>query len=100
MTYTLEQKNSAITSFLGGPEFLKKNYFPEGFPEEHITLEDLRYHLDWNWIIPCWAKVRTKLPFAMVVPAISAIDIADIGALHEILANVCINWCNEQGIKL
>lgn len=100
MTYTVEQKNNAITAFLGGPEFLKKTYYPSGLPEEHITLEDLRYHHDWNWIIPAWSKIRTTLPFAMVVPAISAIDVADIATLHEILAGVCINWCKEKGIKL
>lgn len=100
MNYTIEQKNQAITACLGGPEFLKKTYYPEGFPEEHITPEDLLYHSDWNWAIPCWARIRTKLPFAMVIPAISAIDIADILALHEILSGVAINWCKENGIKL
>lgn len=100
MTYTTEQKNNAMTAFLGGTEYIKKTHFPNGFEEEVLTLEDLKFHSDWNWIIPAWAKIRTSLPFAMVIPAISAIDIGDINALHDILSAVCINWCKDKGLKL
>lgn len=104
MSYTLEQKNQAITAFLGGPAYLREKHFPAiSMMEDEFALigpEDLKFHSDWNWIVPAWTKIRTKLPFAMVVPAISAIDIGDILALHEILSGVCIIWCKDNGVKL
>lgn len=104
MTYTLEQKNNAIAAFLGGPKYIRDKHFPKGtMMDEEFALigpEDLKFHTDWNWMIPAWSKVRTSLPFAMVVPAISAIDVDDLAALHEIVSAVCVKWCEDKDIKL
>ena len=104
MTYTIEQKNNALCAFLGGPKYIREHHMPSTMMiDEEFALmgpEDLEFHTNWNWMIKCWAKIRTKVPFSMVIPAVSAIDIADLDTLHEIVSQVAINWCKENNIKL
>lgn len=99
---TTEQRNNAITAFMGGPKYLRETHF-NGLTDvefELIGLEDLRFHQSWDWLIPVWSKVRFKLSPAMVISAITYIDENRITDLHQLISQLCIGWCHEQGIKL
>lgn len=99
---TTEQRNNAITAFMGGPGYLREKHFKDLMDAEFelIGLEDLRFHESWDWLIPVWSKVRFELSPVMVISAITFIDENRITDLHQLISQVCINWCNEKGIKL
>lgn len=99
---TTEQRNNAITAYMGGPQYLREKHFKDLMDVEFelIGIEDLRFHESWDWLIPVWSKVRFQLSPAMVISAITYIDENRIADLHQLISQVCITWCNEKGIKL
>mgnify|MGYP000867367238 CR=1 FL=1 len=99
---TTEQRNNAIAAFMGGPEYLRRQHF-SNLTDEQFTFvgpEDLRFHASWDWMIPVWTKVRYEMTPTMVIAAIQYTDTADLIAMHQLVSNVCINWCNAKGINL
>lgn len=100
---TIEQKNNAIAAFMGGPAYLKEKHFSHLTDldfDRLIKLEDLKFHQSWDWLIPVWSKVRYEMTPTMVFAAIQYTDTADIEKLHNLISNVCINWCTKQNINL
>jgi hypothetical protein len=54
---TIEQMNQAICAFMGGYKSNGYVWFyvgPDGF--EHESGSFLKYHSDWNWLMPVWYK--------------------------------------------
>lgn len=99
---TTEQRNNAIAAFMGGPEYLRRQHFSDLMDVEFelIGLEDLKFHTSWDWMIPVWSKVRFEMTPTMVFAAIQFTDTADLNGMHQLVSNVCINWCNAKGINL
>lgn len=106
MEYTVEQKNNAITAFLGGPSALRP--FFSGLMDEEFHLmgpEDLRFHLSWDWMMPVWKKLRkelmaTQADGSMLFALSKALDDVDIAAFHRITATYCVEWCKRKKIEL
>ena len=100
----INKRNSAILAFMGGPNTLRSTHFPPSkmMHEEFLMMgpEDLEYNVSWDWIIPVWSKVRHQLTPTMIITAISCIDEAELEKLWILLSQVCINWCNQNNIKL
>lgn len=99
---TIEQRNNAITAYMGGPKHLRENYFKEMMDVEFelIGLADLHFHESWDWMIPVWVKIRHDLTPTMVIHAINCIDTGDLEHLHLLISQLCINWCKENKIKI
>jgi hypothetical protein len=99
---TIEQKNNAITAYMGGPKHIRDNYFKELMDVEFelIGVADLHFHESWDWMIPVWVKVRHDLTPTMVIHAINCIDIGNLPELHELIGNICVQWCKSNNIKL
>lgn len=95
-------ENNAITAFMGGPRYLKITHYADLFDVEFelIDVNDLRFHLDWNWLIPVWSKIRFEMTPGIVIAAITHIDNNDIDKLHSLIAIVAMDWCKAEGIKL
>lgn len=98
----IEQRNNAIAAFMGGPEYLRKQHFPNLTDEQfnNVGPEHLRFHTSWDWMIPVWTKVRFEMTPTMVLAAIHYTDTADLDGMHQLVSNVCIRWCTKQGINL
>lgn len=102
MRYTIEQQNQAISVYMGGPEYLKEKHFKHLMDTEFelISLNDLKFHESWDWLIPVWSKVRYEMTPGMVFCAIQFTDDADVKGMHELIGNVCLSWCKENKIDL
>lgn len=106
MEYTIEQKNNAITAFLGGPSAIKPLF--KGLMNEEFHLigpEDLKFHLSWDWMMLVWKKLRqelmaTQADGSMLFALSKALDDVDIAAFHRISATYCVEWCKRKNIKL
>jgi hypothetical protein len=96
------QLNNAITAYMGGPKYIKDKHFSHLMDVEFelIGLEDLRYHLSWDWMIPVWSKIRNELTPGMVIHAISCIDTDNLPELHTLIGNVAAQWCKNKNINL
>lgn len=107
MEYTIEEKNNAITAYMGGPRFIKEN-FMRGLMEEEFSLmgpEDLKFHLSWDWIMPVWKKLRLDLMStadqASLLFALSkALDDVNLEAFHKLVSLHCTHWCERKQIKI
>lgn len=99
MTYTIEQKNNAINAYMGGANYVIEKHYPSKKVKE-LELNDLLYDKSWDWIIPVWKKVRFDMSPMMVIHAITCIDDDVILELHQIISQVCIDWCKNNNIKL
>jgi hypothetical protein len=100
---TIEQRNNAIAAFMGGPAYLKEKHFShltDSDFERLVKLEDLKFDTSWDWMIPVWSKLRFEMTPTMVFAAIQFTDTADLSGMHQLVSNVCINWCTKQGINL
>lgn len=99
---TTEQRNNAITAYMGGPKYLREKHFSDLMDVEFelIGLEDLRFHLSWDWLIPVWSKIRFEMSPVMVISAINHIDEANIEKLFELISNVAIGWCKTKNLNL
>lgn len=56
---TIQEQNRVICVFMGGYRYSGVVWFyvgPDGF--EHETGDFLKYHSDWNWLMPAWVKFR------------------------------------------
>ena len=99
---TREQRNNAITAYMGGPKYLREKHFKDLTDTEFelIGLEDLRFHVSWDWMIPVWSKIRHEMTPSMVIAAINNIDTDNLTEMHLLVSNVAINWCKTKDIKL
>ena len=105
MEHSLQQLNSAIVVYMGGPIFLKQVIINR---EEELLItgpEDLEFHVNWNWLMPVWKKLRKELiesptKSTTMFKLVQAIDEANIVIFHELIGNYCIEWCIRKQIKL
>jgi hypothetical protein len=92
---------------MGGPSFLRELLKGKA-QEEEIAIygpEDLKFHTDWNWLLPVWKKIgkdlfSTQDSVAMLYAINKALSEVDITAFHNLIAIHCINWCTAKQIKL
>lgn len=102
MEYSLLQINNAITLYMGGPTFLKQLIIGR---EEEILItgpEDLEFHINWNWIMPVWKKVRKDLidsNGSLLFTLDQALHDVNLSAFHKLIGNYCTSWCIRKQIK-
>lgn len=96
------KRNNAIVAFMGGYVYVKNKHFPKLSSQEfdEVSIDDLRFHESWDWLIPVWSKARFKLPPMAVINAITSIDEDKIHEVHLIISNACLQWCKENNIEL
>lgn len=95
----LIKRNNAICAFMGGAEYLFKKYYPDK-NIEHLSVSDMHFHDDWNFLIPVWSKLRFELGPQTIISAITCIDENRIMDLFMILSGTAMTWCQKQGIQL
>lgn len=63
METTIEQMNEIIALFMGYERYEDKQgiwFKYEGLIKcLHPKLQDLKYHTSWDWLMPCWERLRT-----------------------------------------
>ena len=100
----INKRNNAILTFMGGPNTLRSTHLsPDKMSHEDflkLSPMDLKYRESWDWMIPVWSKVRHQLTPTMIITAIGCIDENELEKLWILLSQVCINWCNQNNIKL
>lgn len=97
---TIEIKNNCILAYMGGPDYLRKFFTETIVDMDMIKPSDLKFHESWDWMIPVWSKLRHELTPTMILHAINCIDSNSLEPLHEMISNVCMQWCKEHGIKV
>lgn len=95
----LIKRNNAICAFMGGAEYLFKKHYPDK-NIEHLSVSDMHFHDDWNFLIPVWSKLRMRLLPTAVISAIVYIDEDKISELFMLLSNNALVWCKEQNIQV
>jgi len=73
---------------MGGEEYILNKHFSNK-KSKSLTLNDLKFHESWDWMIPVWKKIRFDLSPTMVIFAINCIDDDNINELHILLSNIC-----------
>jgi hypothetical protein len=96
----IEQRNNAITAYMGGVDYVKRKHKIPKKKDQELKLEDLKYHTSWDWMIPVWSKLRQELSPGMVIFAINCIDADRLVDLHELLGNVAIQWCKKNDYNI
>lgn len=96
---TTEQRNNAICAYMGGIDYVIEKHYPDKNRNE-VSLSDLHFHNDWNFMIPVWKRIRFEMTPIMVIHAISCIDDDAIDPLHELVSQVAIDWCKKHDINL
>lgn len=98
---TQDQRNNAVCAYMGGPEYVVNNHIPSLQGKVNLlSLDDMRFHDSWDWLIPAWSKVRHEMTPGMIIAAIDFIDNADIDKLFTLISQVCIDWCKTKNLKL
>jgi len=85
---TIEERNNYICTYMGGEEYILNKHFSNK-KSKSLTLNDLKFHESWDWMIPVWKKIRFDLSPTMVIFAINCIDDDNINELHILLSNIC-----------
>ena len=85
---TIEERNNYICTYMGGEEYILNKHFSKK-KSKRLTLNDLKFHESWDWMIPVWKKIRFDLSPTMVIFAINCIDDDNINELHTLLSNIC-----------
>ena len=70
---TIEERNNYICTYMGGEEYILNKHFSKK-KSKSLTLNDLKFHESWDWMIPVWKKIRFDLSPTMVIFAINCID--------------------------
>jgi hypothetical protein len=98
---TTEQKNNAITAYLGGAEILRKLLgHPNDADFDFTSVSDLKFHSSWDWLIPAWSKIRFEMTPIMVIVGVNCIDEANFDELYKLISNVATEWCKTKNIPL
>jgi len=100
----LNKKNNAICIYMGGIDVVLNLYYPEKTINT-ILISDLKFHNDWNFIMPVWKKLKADVSsredqLAMYFAMNKALDEVDLEKLHNLVSVYCINWCKQKQIKL
>jgi len=85
---TIEERNNYICTYMGGEEYILNKHFSNK-KSKSLTLNDLKFHESWDWMIPVWKKIRFDLSPTMVIFAINCIDDDNINELYTLLSNIC-----------
>ncbi len=100
----INKRNNAMLAVMGGPLATMK-ILHDG-DEEYIkamasvlTVDNLKFHESWDWLIPAWSKIRHALSPGMIISAISFIDEAELENLWKLLSQVAMDWCKQHNIK-
>jgi hypothetical protein len=100
---TEDDKNArslVILTYMGGPLVMMntlhghKEHVSEQFIKamaNELTLNNLKFHESWDWMIPLWSKVRFKLSPSQVISAITCIDENRLEDLFILLSNIIKN---------
>jgi hypothetical protein len=99
----LNKSNMAICIYMGGVEYIVKAHYPKK-NKDSITVSDLHFNTDWNFIIPVWGKVNKALfttdSGATLYSMSKAIDNVDLEAFHKLISAHCIIWCKNKQIAI
>lgn len=108
MGYSVQEKNKAILSYMGGISFIK-NISKTAIKEEDLLVlgtvdstETLMFHKSWDWLMPVWGKVNQDLlgsddQGAMLYAMSKSLDSVNIEAFHSLISKHCVQWCiNKQ----
>ena len=97
---TVEDKNArsiVILTYMGGPGVMMEILHRDA-DEKYIkamahtlTVDNLKFHESWDWMIPLWSKVRFKLSPSQVISAITCIDENRLEDLFILLSNILKN---------
>lgn len=109
---TIEIMNEAICKFIGGYRLHNGHINVYKGPDE-IEWETgtyLKYHKDWNWLMPCWNNLRAELFQCMPASGFNdgfdkygdawktACFNAEIQNAHKVVYSA-IKWLNQQKQK-
>lgn len=96
----INKRNSAMLTLIGGPLAMMKilhggkDHMSEDYIKamaNSLTVDNLKFHESWDWMIPLWSKVRFKLSPSQIIPAITCIDENCLQDLFILLSNIIKN---------